>query len=85
MSFEILHFGTYNQLNSNCQFIPCDVREWDQQVQLFEAAVQNSPRKSCDTVIANAGIWGPPEQLANSTGMTLHWLGELDTRNRPDE
>ena len=36
----------------------CDVRNWDEQVQAFDAAVANSPHKSCDVVIANAGIVG---------------------------
>lgn len=40
------------------QFIKCDVRDWADQVSVFEAAVQNSPSKSCDIVIANAGIVG---------------------------
>lgn len=40
------------------QFVKCDVRNWADQVSVFEAAVQNSPSKSCDIVIANAGIVG---------------------------
>jgi NAD(P)-dependent dehydrogenase (short-subunit alcohol dehydrogenase family) len=40
------------------QFIKCDVRSWDDQVSVFEAAVNNSPSNSCDIVIANAGIVG---------------------------
>ncbi|KAM0187501.1 hypothetical protein ACHAPI_011136 [Fusarium lateritium] len=43
---------------SNGQFIKCDVRVWDDQVVVFEAAVQNSPSKSCDIVVANAGVIG---------------------------
>lgn len=34
------------------------MRNWDDQVSVFEAAVKNSPEKSCDVVIANAGIVG---------------------------
>ncbi|EGC48022.1 conserved hypothetical protein [Histoplasma capsulatum var. duboisii H88] len=41
------------------RFVRCDVRSWEEQVCLFEAAVANSPRLSCDIVIANAGIPGP--------------------------
>ena len=36
----------------------CDVRSWDDQVKVFEAAIRSSPYKSCDVVIANAGIVG---------------------------
>lgn len=32
--------------------------DWDQQVEAFEVAMKNSPQKSCDIVIANAGILG---------------------------
>jgi len=35
------------------------VTNWDQQVEAFEAAMKNSPQKSCDIVIANAGILVP--------------------------
>ncbi|PGH21653.1 hypothetical protein AJ80_03086 [Polytolypa hystricis UAMH7299] len=48
-----------SELPGKAQFVKCDVRSWDDQVQLFEAAVSNSPSKSCDIVIANAGITGP--------------------------
>lgn len=34
----------------------CDVRDWDEQVAVFEAASSASPCKSVDIVIANAGI-----------------------------
>lgn len=37
-------------------FIPCDITLWEDQVRMFEAAIANSPNKSCDVVIANAGI-----------------------------
>lgn len=52
------------------QFVSCDIRHWDDQVRLFEAALANSPAKSCDIVIANAGI-------SRSSGDSL-W--ELDGR-----
>jgi len=45
-------------LGENAQFIKCDVTNWDQQVEAFEVAMKNSPQKSCDIVIANAGILG---------------------------
>ncbi|KAE9373873.1 short chain dehydrogenase reductase [Stipitochalara longipes BDJ] len=60
--------NTAAELGHNCKFIPCDVRDWDAQVQLFQAAVTNSPSKTCDIVIANAGIWGNGDTLANARG-----------------
>ena len=36
----------------------CDVRNWEEQVAVFEQAIKNSPHSSCDIVIANAGIAG---------------------------
>ncbi|EEH03692.1 conserved hypothetical protein [Histoplasma capsulatum G186AR] len=47
------------ELTGKARFVRCDVRSWEEQVCLFEAAVANSPRLSCDIVIANAGIPGP--------------------------
>jgi NAD(P)-dependent dehydrogenase (short-subunit alcohol dehydrogenase family) len=44
--------------NQTAQFVTGDVTNWDDQVRAFEAAVNNSPHKSCDIVIANAGIVG---------------------------
>ncbi|KAI0151075.1 hypothetical protein BJ166DRAFT_595430 [Pestalotiopsis sp. NC0098] len=40
----------------NVKFVKCDVRDWDEQVAVFEAASSASPCKSVDIVIANAGI-----------------------------
>jgi hypothetical protein len=39
--------------------VKCDVRVWEDQVALFEASTRNSPHKSCDIVIGNAGIAVP--------------------------
>jgi NAD(P)-dependent dehydrogenase (short-subunit alcohol dehydrogenase family) len=36
--------------------VKCNITSWDDQVDTFEAAIKNSPYKSCDIVIANAGI-----------------------------
>ncbi|OCL02802.1 NAD(P)-binding protein [Glonium stellatum] len=41
------------------QFIKCDVRNWAEQVEVFKAAIANSPQKSIDIVVANAGVAGP--------------------------
>jgi NAD(P)-dependent dehydrogenase (short-subunit alcohol dehydrogenase family) len=39
------------------------VTNWDQLVQAFEAAIKNSPNKSLDVVIANAGIVGQDDMF----------------------
>lgn len=47
------------ELNSNvrrCQFVKCDIRSWEDQKAVFEAARSQSPSQSVDVVIANAGI-----------------------------
>ncbi|KAJ5952832.1 uncharacterized protein N7479_011245 [Penicillium vulpinum] len=44
------------ELSPNAQFVKCNITSWDDQVQMYEAAIANSPHKSCDIVIANAGI-----------------------------
>lgn len=52
------------------QFVKCDVRSWEDQVRLFDAAVLNSPNKSCDIVVANAGILNP-DMLNDDPGKML--------------
>lgn len=47
--------------NRNAKFIPCDVTSWEDQLAMFKSAMANSPRKSVDIVVANAGISGPDE------------------------
>ena len=42
----------------------CDVTSWEDQVAVFKAAISNSPEKSCDIVVANAGITGPDPVFA---------------------
>ncbi|KAK1464724.1 AdhA [Colletotrichum melonis] len=47
------------ELNANgacCTFVECDIRDWNQQKTMFETAKSQSPSKSVDIVIANAGI-----------------------------
>ena len=39
-----------------CLFVKCDIRDWDQQKTVFEEAKRNSPSRSVDVVLANAGI-----------------------------
>ncbi|KAI1270135.1 short chain dehydrogenase reductase [Xylariaceae sp. FL1019] len=42
----------------NTKFVKCDVRDWDSQVDLFEAAIAASPSKGIDVVLSNAGVFG---------------------------
>lgn len=47
------------ELNSDirrCQFVKCDIRSWEDQKVVFDAAKSQSPSQSVDVVIANAGI-----------------------------
>lgn len=39
-----------------CAFVEVDIRDWDQQKNMFESARSKSPSNSVDIVIANAGI-----------------------------
>lgn len=48
----------YLPVANSYQFIKCDVRVWTDQLAAFKAAKENSPCKSIDIVIANAGIAG---------------------------
>jgi NAD(P)-dependent dehydrogenase (short-subunit alcohol dehydrogenase family) len=36
--------------------VKCDISIWEDQVHMFKTAIANSPHKSVDIVIANAGI-----------------------------
>ena len=38
------------------RFVPCDITSRKDQIRMFDAAIAYSPNKSCDVVIANAGI-----------------------------
>jgi alpha-D-ribose 1-methylphosphonate 5-triphosphate synthase subunit PhnH len=48
----------------NAQFVKCDTTFWTDQLYMFKQAVANSPDKSCDVVIANAGVSGADELFA---------------------
>ncbi len=55
-------FAIEKELNSPspdkpvCAFVKVDIRDWDQQIAMFETAKTKSPHNSVDVVIANAGI-----------------------------
>ena len=53
--FDRLSFRL-TELYRNAQLVKCDTTSWEDQVSMFEAAIAHSPHKSCDIVIANAGI-----------------------------
>lgn len=67
----------------NYQFVKCDVRQWKEQVEVFKAALANSPHKSVDIVISNAGISG--EDPLYTLGMSfllllyLSWIEHCKT------
>ncbi|OOQ88484.1 5'-hydroxyaverantin dehydrogenase [Penicillium brasilianum] len=44
------------ELSPNARFVKCNITSWEDQVSMFEAAITHSPHRSCDIVIANAGI-----------------------------
>jgi NAD(P)-dependent dehydrogenase (short-subunit alcohol dehydrogenase family) len=45
-----------NEDGDKVAFVKCDIRNWEDQIKLFETAKGKSPNKSVDVVIANAGI-----------------------------
>jgi NAD(P)-dependent dehydrogenase (short-subunit alcohol dehydrogenase family) len=54
-------------------FVKCDIRNWDEQITMFETAKSRSPCKSVDIVIANAGISrSSGDSLWNLDGSSLH-------------
>ncbi|CAG8973996.1 hypothetical protein HYALB_00011574 [Hymenoscyphus albidus] len=55
---ETLGKEAASALPGKVQFVKCDVRKWEEQVSLFEAASKFSLHGGCDIVIANAGIVG---------------------------
>ncbi|KAF7557421.1 hypothetical protein G7Z17_g638 [Cylindrodendrum hubeiense] len=55
---EIAGKATEKEFSPNAKFVKCDVRDWDDQVAVFDTALSVSPQKSIDIVIANAGVVG---------------------------
>jgi len=45
-------------ISQSYQYFKCDVTSWQDQLAVFKSAVANSPGKSIDVVIANAGTGG---------------------------
>lgn len=68
-----------NSSSPRAAFVRCDIRKWDDQIKVFEAAKNSSPNNSVDVVIANAGI-------SRSSGDSLWNLdGELRRRRKHRE
>lgn len=42
--------------SAKAKFVRCDIRNWEDQKRMFETARALSPNRSCDIVIANAGL-----------------------------
>ncbi len=56
--------GKLTPNDSAVQFVKCDTTSWDDQLNMFKQAVNSSPSKSVDIVVANAGITGPDSIFA---------------------
>ena len=54
----------FTYADRNVQFFKCDTTSWNDQLHMFKQAVAKSPGKSCDIVIANAGVSGADELFA---------------------
>ena len=59
------------QSGGKVNFVRCDITNWNDQIRMFDSAIANSPNKSCDVVIANAGI-------SRSSGDSLWKLDGID-------
>ncbi|PIA93036.1 5'-hydroxyaverantin dehydrogenase [Cercospora beticola] len=47
-----------SEFEGKVAFVPCDVLKWRDQLALFKTALEKSPSKTIDIVIANAGVSG---------------------------
>lgn len=60
-------------------FVKADTRSWEDQVRMFDAAMANSPHRSVDIVIANAGVGrGSGDPMMALEGTTLNALNAAD-------
>jgi NAD(P)-dependent dehydrogenase (short-subunit alcohol dehydrogenase family) len=74
-----------NANGENAAFVKCDIRNWDDQVNLFETARSRSPNGSVDVVIANAGISrSSGDSLWVLDGMSIFSGHNLDRRKCND-
>lgn len=65
-SSRLLHSGLklLTQVASHAQFVKIDANSWEDQLRMFKQAVAESPAKSVDIVVVNAGVAGPDEIFA---------------------
>ncbi|KAK4498657.1 hypothetical protein PRZ48_009167 [Zasmidium cellare] len=70
--------ATVAGLGRSAHGVLCDVTNWAQQVELFEQAIEKSPSKAIDIVIANAG-------LGAGAGDPFAFLDEQDLTVPPPE
>ncbi|KAK4893569.1 hypothetical protein LTR27_008036 [Elasticomyces elasticus] len=52
---------------SKATFVKCDVLSWQDQLKLFKTAIERSPSKGVDIVLANAGISGQDDIFHDKT------------------
>lgn len=80
-TFQVLVLGIQkSDAHRNVKFIPCDVTSWEDQQSAFKSAIRNSPNKSVDVVVANAGISGP-DDLFNIEGEIVQGLAQVGIAN----
>ena len=53
---RLVHDVSRQTGNEHLHFFRCDVTDWQSQVQFFQKAVEHSPHRGIDCVVANAGI-----------------------------
>ncbi|KAL9083516.1 MAG: hypothetical protein Q9165_008497 [Trypethelium subeluteriae] len=80
---------------SNAIGMRCDVREWSDQLSLFETAISVAPRKRVDIVIANAGLGGANDPMMLNQGTLWNsmsiviavslLIGKTDPEETPQE
>jgi len=55
--------------NPNLHFFHCNVADWQSQVQFFKKSIKVSPHGGIDTVVANAGIVDPSNNIERPSGI----------------
>lgn len=59
------------ELGGRCAFVPGNVLDWQDQLRMFKTALESSPSRTIDIVIANAGVSGQDdvfEQASSASG-----------------
>lgn len=66
------------EMPNQLHFVKCNVTVWEEQVQLFNQAVQLSPTRKIHHVVANAGIFRPDSVFSYSEPPTEPGLSTID-------